>query len=45
MLDTLKTQLTLDNPGLLREQAYIDGAWVSAADGATFAVTNPTCGP
>jgi succinate-semialdehyde dehydrogenase/glutarate-semialdehyde dehydrogenase len=44
MLDTLKTQLTLDNPGLLREQAYIDGAWVSAADGATFAVTNPADG-
>jgi succinate-semialdehyde dehydrogenase/glutarate-semialdehyde dehydrogenase len=26
---------------LVRNQAYIDGAWVSAKDGSTFAVTNP----
>ena len=33
MLDTLKTTLKLKNPSLLREQAYLDGAWVGAADG------------
>jgi succinate-semialdehyde dehydrogenase/glutarate-semialdehyde dehydrogenase len=44
MLDTLKTTLKLNKPGLLREQAYIDGAWVSAADGASFPVTNPADG-
>jgi len=44
MLDTLKTTLKLKNPALLREQAYIDGTWVSAADGDTFPVTNPADG-
>ncbi len=44
MLDTLKTTLKLNNPGLLREQAYINGEWVSAADGGTFTVTNPADG-
>jgi succinate-semialdehyde dehydrogenase/glutarate-semialdehyde dehydrogenase len=44
MLETLKTTLKLKNPGLLRERAYIDGAWVEAADGGTFAVTNPADG-
>jgi succinate-semialdehyde dehydrogenase/glutarate-semialdehyde dehydrogenase len=44
MLDTLKTTLKLKNPGLLRERAFIDGAWVEAADGGTFAVTNPADG-
>jgi len=44
MLDTAKTQLNLKNPALLREQSYINGEWVSAADGATFAVTNPADG-
>jgi succinate-semialdehyde dehydrogenase/glutarate-semialdehyde dehydrogenase len=41
MLDTLKTKLELSNPALLREQAYINGEWVSAADGRSFDVTNP----
>jgi len=41
MLDKIKTTLKLRNPDLLREQAYINGEWVSAADGATFEVTNP----
>ena len=44
MLDTLKTTLDLKNPSLLREQSYINGEWVSAADGKTFAVTNPADG-
>ncbi|MDN3520002.1 NAD-dependent succinate-semialdehyde dehydrogenase [Halomonas ramblicola] len=29
---------------LLREQCYIDGAWVSAADGRTLTVHNPSTG-
>ncbi len=44
MLDTLKTTLNLNNPALLREQSYINGEWVSAADGQTFNVTNPADG-
>jgi succinate-semialdehyde dehydrogenase/glutarate-semialdehyde dehydrogenase len=44
MLDTVKTQLNLKNPALLREQAYVNGQWVSAADGGTFEVTNPADG-
>ena len=44
MLDTLKTTLKLKNPSLLREQAYIDGAWVGAAAAGTFPVTNPADG-
>ena len=44
MLDTLKTTLDLNNPGLLREQAYINGEWISAPDGQTFEVTNPADG-
>jgi succinate-semialdehyde dehydrogenase/glutarate-semialdehyde dehydrogenase len=44
MLDTIKTSLELKNPALLREQAYINGEWVSAEDGATFPVTNPADG-
>jgi succinate-semialdehyde dehydrogenase/glutarate-semialdehyde dehydrogenase len=44
MLDTLKTQLDLSNPALLREASYINGEWVTAGDGAVFAVTNPADG-
>jgi succinate-semialdehyde dehydrogenase/glutarate-semialdehyde dehydrogenase len=44
MLDTLKTQLELKNPRLLREQSYIDGNWVSASDGESFGVTTPADG-
>ena len=36
--------VNLDNSSLLREQAYIDGAWTGADDGATFEVTNPADG-
>lgn len=36
--------MKLDNPSLIREQAYIDGAWTQADDGATFEVTNPADG-
>jgi succinate-semialdehyde dehydrogenase/glutarate-semialdehyde dehydrogenase len=44
MLDQTKTQLNLKNPDLLREQAYIDGAWSDADSGETFDVTNPADG-
>lgn len=35
------TQLTLKNPALLTDKAYVNGAWVPAASGKTFAVTDP----
>ncbi|MGD8929344.1 MAG: NAD-dependent succinate-semialdehyde dehydrogenase [Lysobacterales bacterium] len=44
MLDTHKTSLELKNPGLLREQAYVNGEWVSAGDDGKFPVTNPADG-
>lgn len=36
--------MQLNDTALLRTQAYIDGQWVSARDGATFNVTNPADG-
>uniref|UniRef100_UPI000AFDF72D aldehyde dehydrogenase family protein n=1 Tax=Marinobacterium profundum TaxID=1714300 RepID=UPI000AFDF72D len=36
--------ITLQDPSLLQSQAYINGQWVDADDGATFAVTNPANG-
>jgi len=36
--------MKLDNPALLRTQAYINGAWVDADGGAVFAVDNPATG-
>ena len=44
MLDKLKTRLELNNPALFREQSYVNGEWISAEDGETFAVTNPVDG-
>ncbi|MDE2851260.1 MAG: NAD-dependent succinate-semialdehyde dehydrogenase [Acidobacteriota bacterium] len=38
------TRIELANPGLLRDQAYIDGQWVDADSGETFAVDNPATG-
>jgi succinate-semialdehyde dehydrogenase/glutarate-semialdehyde dehydrogenase len=35
---------TLSDPGLLKTQAFIGGAWTDADDGATFPVTNPANG-
>ncbi|MBB5413331.1 MULTISPECIES: NAD-dependent succinate-semialdehyde dehydrogenase [unclassified Paraburkholderia] len=35
---------SLQHPGLLREQAYIDGQWRNADDGATLDVYNPSTG-
>ncbi len=34
--------LTIDNPSLLKTQAYINGAWRDADSGGRFAVTNPS---
>jgi len=34
----------LTDPGLFREQAYLNGAWVDADDGSTVEVTNPADG-
>jgi succinate-semialdehyde dehydrogenase/glutarate-semialdehyde dehydrogenase len=36
--------LTLKDPALLRGHAFIDGAWVPADDGKTFAVRDPATG-
>ena len=36
--------LNLNDPSLLRQQAYIDGAWCDADDGKTVAVRNPATG-
>jgi succinate-semialdehyde dehydrogenase/glutarate-semialdehyde dehydrogenase len=35
---------TLKDPSLLRQQAYIDGAWCDAVDARTVTVTNPATG-
>ena len=37
--------LQLSDPSLLQHQAYINGDWFYADDGATVAVTNPVPGP
>jgi len=36
--------LQLKDPGLLRQQAYLNGEWCDADNGATLAVTNPATG-
>jgi succinate-semialdehyde dehydrogenase/glutarate-semialdehyde dehydrogenase len=36
--------MRLKDPQLVREAAYIDGAWCAADSGATFEVTNPATG-
>jgi succinate-semialdehyde dehydrogenase / glutarate-semialdehyde dehydrogenase len=36
--------LTLKDPSLLRTQAYVNGDWISATNGAQFDVTNPVDG-
>lgn len=34
----------LDNPALLRSQAYVNGKWIDGTDGAVFSVDNPANG-
>jgi succinate-semialdehyde dehydrogenase / glutarate-semialdehyde dehydrogenase len=36
--------LKLEDPALLREQCYVDGAWLDASGGATLPVHNPATG-
>ena len=36
--------LSLSDPSLLKNQAYVDGQWIDADNGDTFAVTNPANG-
>jgi succinate-semialdehyde dehydrogenase/glutarate-semialdehyde dehydrogenase len=36
--------LTLKDPSLLKQQAYINGSWCNADNGETVAVTNPATG-
>ncbi len=36
--------ITLNDPSLLRHQAYIDGQWVDADNGQTFTVSDPASG-
>ncbi len=36
--------MQLQDGGLLREQAYVNGEWVDAKSGETFAVYNPATG-
>ena len=36
--------LTLKDPTLLRQQCYVDGAWIDADAGGTVEVTNPATG-
>jgi len=42
MLQAVKPQLKLNDPALLRHQAYVNGAWLDGAAG--FDVTNPADG-
>ena len=45
MLDTVTDlRSILKDPSLFTEKAFVAGEWVSAADGKTFAVTNPARG-
>ncbi|MER2509604.1 NAD-dependent succinate-semialdehyde dehydrogenase [Amaricoccus sp.] len=44
MLDHTDLKSLLKDPDLLRDQAFVAGAWVGADDGAVFAVTNPARG-
>ena len=36
--------MQLKDPSLFRQQAYVNGRWVSADSGATFDVTDPATG-
>ncbi|ADZ89353.1 NAD-dependent succinate-semialdehyde dehydrogenase [Marinomonas mediterranea] len=37
-------QVTLSQPNLLKNQSYVNGEWVSADSGKTYAITNPSNG-
>jgi len=44
MHQAAKSMPQLNDPLLLRSEAYVDGAWCAAASDATFEVTNPADG-
>ena len=44
MLDATDLSSKLNDPTLLRTQAYVNGEWIDADDGATFEVKNPARG-
>ncbi len=39
-----KVKIKLNDPSLLRQQCYVNGAWLDAATGAAIEVTNPASG-
>ena len=39
-----EVKIKLNDPALLRQQCYIDGAWVNAASGQTIEIDNPATG-
>ena len=39
-----KVKIRLDDPGLLRQQCYVDGEWVDASGGGRIEVDNPASG-
>jgi succinate-semialdehyde dehydrogenase/glutarate-semialdehyde dehydrogenase len=41
---TTRTGITLNDPRLFRQAAYVNGAWVNAKSGATIDVDNPATG-
>ncbi|WP_322066728.1 NADP-dependent succinate-semialdehyde dehydrogenase [Burkholderia ubonensis] len=43
-MSTVQESLSLKDPSLFRQQAYVNGAWQGAANGETFEVRNPATG-
>ena len=39
-----RTNITLGDPALFRQQCYVNGGWIEAKDGATLDVNNPATG-
>ena len=40
----MSANIKLNDPDLLRQQCYVDGAWVDATGGSTIEVENPATG-
>ncbi|KVU90526.1 NAD-dependent succinate-semialdehyde dehydrogenase [Burkholderia ubonensis] len=43
-MSSVQESLSLKDPSLFRQQAYVSGAWQGAANGETFEVRNPATG-
>ncbi|KWK65717.1 NAD-dependent succinate-semialdehyde dehydrogenase [Burkholderia stagnalis] len=43
-MSTVQETLSLKDPSLFRQQAYVNGVWQGAANGETFEVRNPATG-